>query len=107
MIAPPGIGRRTAAARIRSVDDVIMNQRGAMNQLDDSAKANRAVPPIARIPCRKQQQGGTQPLAPSAQQVARNFRDRLDRRVILERKLLLDLGQVVANEIEDFLRRQE
>jgi len=78
-----------------------------MNQFDDGAKANRAVSSIARIPRRKQQQGGTQPLAPSAQQVARDFRDRLDRRVILERKLLLDLGQVVANEIEDFLRRQE
>ena len=107
MISPAGICRRTAAARVRPVDDVIVNQRGAMNQLDDGAKPDRAVSPVSRIARRKQQQGRAQPLASSAQQIARDFRDRLDRRVVLERKLLLDLGQVVANEIEDFLRRQE
>jgi hypothetical protein len=53
MISPAGICRRTAAARVRPVDDVIVNQRGAMNQLYDSAKPNRAVSPVARIACRK------------------------------------------------------
>jgi hypothetical protein len=78
-----------------------------MDQFDDGAQPDRAASAVSRIPGRKQQQGGAQALASACKQVARNFRHRLDRRAVLERKLLLDLDQVVANEIENFLRRQK
>jgi hypothetical protein len=78
-----------------------------MDQFDDGAEADGAASPVSRISRRKQQQGWAQALASAFQQVARDFRHRLDGRAILERKLLLDLDQVVANEIKNFLRRQK
>jgi hypothetical protein len=78
-----------------------------MDQLDDGAQPDRAVSPVPRVSRGKQQQGWAQALAPALQQVARDFCHRLDDRAILERKLLLDLDQVIANEIENFLRRQK
>jgi hypothetical protein len=78
-----------------------------VDQFDDGAQSDRAFSPVARVSRRKQQQRRTQPLAPASQQVARDLRNRLNRRAILERELLLDLDQVVANKIEYFLRRQK
>ena len=42
MIAPAGIGRRTAAAGVGAVDDVVVNQRGAVKQFDDRGETNGA-----------------------------------------------------------------
>ena len=47
VIAPAGIRRGTSAARIGAVDHVIVDQRGAVNQFNDGAQADRA---IARYP---------------------------------------------------------
>jgi hypothetical protein len=84
-----------------------MDQSGTVDQLDHSAQTDGTISPVARIAGRKQQQCRAQPLASASQQVARDFRHRLDGRAVLERKLLLDLDQVIANEIEYFLRRQK
>jgi hypothetical protein len=78
-----------------------------MDQFDDGAQPDRAASPVPRISRRKQQQGRPKTLASAGKQVARDFRHRLDRRTVLQRKLLLDLDQVVANEIEYFFRRQK
>jgi hypothetical protein len=78
-----------------------------MDQLDHRAQPDRAVSPVSRISRRKQQQRWAQPLASALEQVARDFRHRLNGRAVLERKFLLDLDQVVAYEIENFLRRQK
>jgi len=78
-----------------------------MDQFDDGAQPDRAVSPVSRVSGRKQQQGWAQTLASACKQVARDFRHWLDRRAVLERKLLLDLDQVIANEIEYFFRRQK
>jgi len=78
-----------------------------MDQLNDGAQPDRAASAVSCIPRREQQEGGPQALASACEQVARDFRYRLDRRAVLERKLLLDLDQVVANEIEYFFRRQK
>jgi hypothetical protein len=78
-----------------------------MDQFNDGAQADRAVSPVPRIPRRKEQQSWPEALAATTQKVARDLRHRLDRRVVLERKLLLDLDEVVANKIEYFLRRQK
>jgi hypothetical protein len=78
-----------------------------VDQLDDGAQPDRAVSPVSCVSRGKQQEGWAQALAPARKQVARNFRHRLDGGAVLERKLLLDLDEVIANEIENFLRRQK
>jgi hypothetical protein len=78
-----------------------------MDQFDDGAQPDRAASPVSCVSRRKQQEGRPKALTSACQQVARNFRHRLDRRTVLERKLLLDLNQVIANEIEYFFRRQK
>jgi hypothetical protein len=74
-----------------------MNERGAVDQLDDGAQTDRASSAVSRISSRKQQQRRAQALATAAEQVARDFLDGLNGRAVLERKLLLDLDQVIAN----------
>jgi hypothetical protein len=78
-----------------------------VDQFDDGTQSDRAASPVSRVSRGKQQQGRAQAFASAREQVARDFRHRLDRRAVLERKLLLDLDQVIANEIENFLRRQK
>jgi hypothetical protein len=78
-----------------------------VDQFDDGAQTDRAAPAVSRVPRRKQQQGRAQTLSAPAQQVTRDLCHRFDGRAVLERKLLLDLNQVVANQIENFLRRQK
>ena len=107
VVSPTRICRGPPAPRVGAVNHVIVNQRGAVDQFDDGAQPDRALSPVSRVSRRKQQQGRAQSLASAPQQVTRDFRHRLDRRIVLERKLLLDLDQVVANEIENFLRRQK
>jgi hypothetical protein len=107
VVSPAGIRRGPPAARVGAVDHVVMDQRGAMDQLNNGAQPDRAASSVTRVPSRKQQQGWAQSLASALQQVARDFRHRLDGRAVLERKLLLDLDQVVTNEIKNFLRRQK
>ena len=107
MISPAGIRRRPPAARVCSINHVIVNQRGAVDQFYDGAQPDGAASPISRVPRRKQQQRRTQTFPAPFQQVARDFRDWLDRGTVLERELPLDLDQVIANEIENFLRRQK
>jgi hypothetical protein len=97
MISPAGVCRGAAAACVSAVNHVVMNERGAVDQLDDGAQTDRASSAVSRISSRKQQQRRAQALASAAEQVARDFRDGLNGRAVLERKLLLDLDQVIAN----------
>jgi hypothetical protein len=78
-----------------------------MDELYNGAQADRTASPVSRVASRKQQQGRAQAFASAAKQVARDFRYRLDGRAVLERELLLDLDQVIAYKIENFLRRQK
>jgi hypothetical protein len=78
-----------------------------MDQLDHCAQPDRTSSPVSRVSRRQQQQCRAQALAAASQQVARDFRHWFDSRAVLERKLLLDLDQVVADKIENFLRRQK
>ena len=42
MIAPTGIGRGAAAARVGAVDDIVVNQRGAVEQFHDGGEPDGA-----------------------------------------------------------------
>ncbi len=107
MVSPAGIGRGTPAPRVRAINHIVMDQSGAVDQFNDRAQTDRAVPPVSR---RIPPQAAAGPAAASCrplQQIAGDFRDWFDGRAILERKLLLDLDKVVANKIKDFLRCQK
>ncbi len=42
MIAPTGIGRGASAARVSTIDDVVVDQRGAVDQFDNGGKPDGA-----------------------------------------------------------------
>jgi len=70
MIAPTGVGRRTAAARVGAIDDIVVNQRGTVEQFDDSRELDGTATvgvPASRIAMAKKQQSRPQPLPSPAQ----------------------------------------
>src|SRR6266851_2473824 len=107
MIAPSGIGGRAAAARVGAVDDVVVNQRCAMQKLDDGCKANRAEILAARIACGKNQEGRAHALPAPAQQILGNFRDGRKGGIALARELFFDQKEVVADQIKNLFRGQK
>ena len=84
-----------------------MNQRGTVEKFDNSSESNRAAVFAARVTGRKKQEGGTQPLPSTAQQISGNFRYGRERRVTLPREFLLDLNEVVADQIKYLFDRQQ
>jgi len=90
MIAPAGIGGRAAAARVSAVDDVIMNQGRAVQQLNYCGEANRTEIALTSIAAAKKQQGGTQAFATAAEKIAGDFGYRLEGYGTLARQFLLD-----------------
>jgi hypothetical protein len=107
MIAPLGIGGRAAAARVRAVDHVVVNQRGTVQEFDDGGEPNGAPILASRIACGKKQERWTQALPSSAQQIPSDFRDRGESRVALPRELLFDQDEVVADEIKNLFSREQ
>ena len=101
VISPARVRARTSAPRLRSVNHVVVDQRRAVDHLHHRAHPDRARPAIARRARRQQQQRRTQALPAAFAQIARDFRDRLDRRAILRGNLLLHERQIVADEIEN------
>ena len=106
VIAPARIRRGAATARVRAIDHVIVNQRGAVNHLDDRAQRNRALAAIAARSRSEQQQRGTQPLAAAFAQVAADFSDRLNGFACLRGDFLLDESKIVAHQIKNFANSQ-
>ena len=107
MIAPAGIRGRPAPARVRPVNDIVVDQRRAVNELDHGSQSHGAASTVTRVTRRQEQQRGPQAFAPSRQQVTGNLRHRLNRRTALKRELLFDLDQVLANQVKDFLGGQK
>ena len=107
MIAPAGVSRRTAAARVGAINHVIVNQRGAVEKFDDSGKVYRALAIRTRVTVGEQKERRAQTLPSSAEKVAGDFADRLKGGGALAGKLLFDQNQVVADEVEDFLDGQK
>src|SRR5205814_8917950 len=73
-IAPLGICRRTPAASLRFVNDVVVNQSCGVNDLDHRSQADGAAPPIVEKFRGEQEQTGTNSLAATAPQVFANLR---------------------------------
>ena len=74
-----------------------------MDHLDYRAQADSAGTAVIAEASRQQQERRTQPLAAATEQVPANLCHWFDGRAVLADNLLLDLGQVVADQVEDLL----
>lgn len=107
MISPAGICRRAAAAGVRAVDHVVVDERGTVKKFDDRSETNGAGTIFTGVGVGEKEQRGAQALAASTEKIAGDFTDGLIRGGALSGKLLLDQNEVVANQIENFLDRQK
>ncbi len=101
-ISPLRVGRRTAAAGLGLVDDVVVNQRGSVNDLDDGAESNGTTSLIVQQLRGKQQQGRTDSLAAAGAQVLADLGDGPDVGDRVAAKLVLQRDEVIPQQIEDF-----
>ena len=107
MVAPTGICRGSAATRVRAVDYIVVDKRGAVKKFDYRGQTNRAGAVFTGVCIGEKEQRGTQALATSTEKIAGDFADRLIRRSALARKFLLNENEIVANQVEDFFNRQK
>ena len=101
-ISPLRVGRGTAAPRLGLVDDVVVNQRRGVNDLDHRAQPNRALPLVVEQLRGKQQQGRADALAAACAQIFADLGDGLDVRDRVAAELALHRDEVVPQQIEYF-----
>lgn len=102
VIAPAGVGGGAAAAGVGAVDDIVMDERGAVNHLDDGSERNRGAALIATGSCGEQKQSGAQTLAAALAEIAADFGDGLDGFAGLHGDFAFDESKIVAHEIKNF-----
>ena len=100
-VAPGGVGGGAAAAEFGLVDDVVVDQGCGVEHLDDGAEADARVRGAAERLGREQQEQRANALAAAGHQVLRDVGDDFDVGGGLAGKLLLDRGEIVAQEVED------
>jgi hypothetical protein len=79
VIAPTGVGRGPPAARVGAIDDVVMNQRGTVKQLNNGRQPDGAAAilvPASCVPMTQQKKRGAQALPSPAQKIGGDFRNR-------------------------------
>src|SRR5690348_10058183 len=81
-----------------------MDERGAMDHLNDRAQANRAVTPMPAGSRGKQEQRGTHAFAAALAQITGYLDDRVNRAAILGGDLLLNESQIVPDQIKNAFR---
>ena len=101
VIAPAHIGGRTAAARLRGIDDVVMDQGGGVDEFHDGAQLDGGGPAVAGQLGGEQQQGGAQTFAAGRLQVLADGGDGVHRRHRFHGDLLFHLLQVVLDQVEN------
>ena len=107
VIAPAGIGGRAAAASVRAIDDVVVDEGGAVDHLDDSAERNGSGALIAAGAGSEKKQRGTKALAAALAEIASDFGDGLDGFAGLGSDLALDEDEVVTNQVKNFANGQD
>src|SRR6185369_6465259 len=107
VIAPAGVRRGAAAAGVGRVDDVVVDERGAVEEFDDGGKSNGAAAGVACVTCGKEEQSGTQALAAATEKIAGDFGNRRKGGGALSRQFLFDQHEVVPDEIKDLPNCQQ
>ncbi|MGH9524619.1 MAG: hypothetical protein ACRD3E_19020, partial [Terriglobales bacterium] len=100
-IAPLGIGRGAAAAGLRLVDDVVMDERGGVDDFNHGPEADGRAAIASEQLGREQQKRGAQTLAAAGTKVLADFGDDLDVGDGVTAELALDGGEIVAEQVED------
>ncbi len=90
-----------AAPQVGAVDDVVVDERGRMDELDHRGVEDRAISRVARQARRHQQDGRTDPLAAALLDVAPHFGDQRDARLDVADELTLDGLEILSNGLED------
>src|SRR5260370_31055859 len=107
MIAPFGIGGGAAAACVGAVDHVVVNQRCAVQKLDDSGKADGTAIFATCVTRGKKQESGTHALPSAAEQVLGDFGNRRKGGIALPREFFFNQKKVVADEIKNLFSREQ
>ena len=100
VIAPARVHGFAPAPQLRLVDDVVVNQRGRVNELEDGGVEHRALARVAGHASGHQQNGRADPLPAAVPDVVTDRRDEGDLRLHVPGELTLDLTKVVANRLE-------
>ena len=100
-VAPGGVGGGAAAAGVGLVDDVVVDEGGGVEHLDDGAEADAGVAGAAEGLGGEQEEQGADAFAAAGDEVLRDVGDDFDFGGGLAGELLLDGGEVVAEEVED------
>ena len=100
VVAPLRVHGLPPAPHIRIVDDVVVHQRGGVNELDHRRVQHRARAGVAAQPRAHQQHRRAHALAAALQQVVADLRNDVDLRLDLARKLALDRLEIVADGLE-------
>ena len=88
------------AAPLRVVDDVVVHERGGVDELDDRGVQHGELARVARQARRHQQHGRPDALAPAVLDVSPDLRDEVDLRFDVAIELCLDLLQVFPDGLE-------
>jgi hypothetical protein len=107
MIAPAGVGGGAAAAGVGAVDDVVVDERGAVEKFNDGSKTDGAGSVATGVSVAEKEQRRTQAFAATTKKIAGDFADGLVGRGALAREFLFDEDQIVANQIKNFFNRQK
>jgi hypothetical protein len=95
------IGSGAAAADLGFVDDVVVNESGGVDDLDDGCELNCARALVAEELGGEEQKGGTDTLAAAGTKVFADLGDGGDIRDRVVPELLFDGDDVVAKQVED------
>jgi hypothetical protein len=108
MISPARIGGGAPPAGIGAIDYVIVNQRGAVEKLDDGRQANGAGAALSCcVSVAQEQEGGPEAFPSAAKKIRGDLGNWLEGNGALAGEFLFDENEVVANEIKNLLSREQ
>ena len=100
VIAPPRVHGLAAAAQLRLVDDVVVDERRGVDELDHRRVEHRALAGVAGHARRHQQHRRPNPLAAAVLDVVADRGNERDLRLHVPGELAFDLAKVFANRLE-------
>src|ERR687895_2903317 len=93
--------RQPASAQISAIDDVVVDERRRMDELDNRCVEDGAVALVAAEPGRHQQHGGPDTLAAALLNVAAYLGNQRYARLDVANEFLLNGVEIVADGLED------